>query len=141
MKLSNPVKYGIAAASILFLSLVNSSSEYQPSSQNNATQEYSVKQATTSQKVTPAIESASTAKIENTPVVKVAPITTPSPTPQPTLSNNNYYTNTAGNKVHSPAYSNSKPAGATAKCGDGTYSFSQSRRGTCSHHGGVSVWL
>jgi len=57
------------------------------------------------------------------------------------LSNNNYYTNTYGNEVHSPAYSNSVPAGASAKCGDGTYSFSQSRRGTCSHHGGVSEWL
>src|SRR5262249_26351548 len=30
------------------------------------------------------------------------------------------------------------PMGATAKCRDGTYSFSQSRRGTCSHHGGVA---
>jgi hypothetical protein len=33
------------------------------------------------------------------------------------------------------------PAGATARCNDGTYSFSQHRRGTCSHHGGVAVWL
>lgn len=59
------------------------------------------------------------------------------------LSNDNYYTNTYGNEVHSPAYSenNSIPAGASARCGDGTYSFSQSRRGTCSHHGGVSEWL
>ena len=59
------------------------------------------------------------------------------------LSNDNYYTNTAGNTVHSPAYSedNSIPVGATAQCRDGTYSFSQSRRGTCSHHGGVASWL
>lgn len=57
------------------------------------------------------------------------------------LSNNNYYTNTAGNEVHSPAYSNSIPVGASAQCRDGTYSFSQSRRGTCSRHGGVSRWL
>lgn len=58
-----------------------------------------------------------------------------------TLSNNNYYTNTAGNTVHSPAYSSSGvPAGASAQCRDGTYSFSQSRRGTCSHHGGVAEW-
>ncbi len=57
------------------------------------------------------------------------------------LSNNNYYTNTSGNTVHSPAYSNSVPAGASAECGDGTYSFSQHRQGTCSHHGGVSEWL
>jgi hypothetical protein len=33
------------------------------------------------------------------------------------------------------------PAGATAECNDGTYSFSSSRRGTCSHHGGVKRWL
>jgi hypothetical protein len=33
------------------------------------------------------------------------------------------------------------PAGATARCSDGTYSFSQHRSGTCSHHGGVEVWL
>jgi PBP1b-binding outer membrane lipoprotein LpoB len=57
------------------------------------------------------------------------------------LSNDNYYTNVNGNEVHSPAYSNSVPVGATAICGDGTYSFSQNRRGTCSRHGGVSQWL
>lgn len=57
------------------------------------------------------------------------------------LSNDNYYKNSAGNEVHSPAYSDSVPPGASAICGDGTYSFSQSRRGTCSHHGGVSQWL
>ncbi len=27
------------------------------------------------------------------------------------------------------------PAGATAQCRDGSYSYSASRRGTCSHHG------
>lgn len=57
------------------------------------------------------------------------------------LSNDNYYINTYGNEVHSPAYSNTVPAGASAQCMDGTYSFSQSRRGTCSHHGGVAQWL
>lgn len=30
--------------------------------------------------------------------------------------------------------------GATAKCADGTYSFSAHHSGTCSHHGGVAVW-
>jgi hypothetical protein len=33
------------------------------------------------------------------------------------------------------------PPGATAQCRDGTYSFSQHHSGTCSHHGGVAVWL
>lgn len=77
--------------------------------------------------------------------IYIAPTSKPTPIPAATtqsgLSNDNYYTNSAGNEVHSPAYSNSVPAGATAICGDGTYSFSQSRRGTCSHHGGVDMWL
>ncbi len=97
---------------------------------------------------TPAVTSAPA------PVVQ-APITLPIaaqqsvPAPKPQkqevpdsgLSNDNYYTNTYGNEVHSPAYSNSVPAGASAQCRDGSYSFSQSRRGTCSHHGGVAEWL
>ena len=33
------------------------------------------------------------------------------------------------------------PANATALCRDGTYPYSQHRRGTCSHHGGVAQWL
>ena len=35
----------------------------------------------------------------------------------------------------------SAPPGATARCNDGTYSYSQHRQGTCSHHGGVAEWL
>jgi hypothetical protein len=52
------------------------------------------------------------------------------------------YTNSNGNTVPSPSYSTdgNVPAGATAQCNDGTYSFSQHRSGTCSHHGGVAVW-
>ena len=52
-----------------------------------------------------------------------------------------YYTNSKGDKVQSPIYYSSPPEGATAECRDGTYSFSRSRRGTCSHHGGVKRWL
>ncbi len=52
-----------------------------------------------------------------------------------------YYRNSKGEKVQSPTYYTSPPAGATAICKDGTYSFSRSRRGTCSHHGGVRKWL
>ncbi|KAB1856847.1 DUF3761 domain-containing protein [Acinetobacter tandoii] len=51
------------------------------------------------------------------------------------------YVNSKGNYVPSPRKSNTKPNGATAKCRDGTWSFSQSTRGTCSRHGGVSSWL
>lgn len=52
-----------------------------------------------------------------------------------------HYINSEGQKVQSPTYYNSAPAGATALCRDGTYSFSRNRRGTCSHHGGVAKWL
>jgi hypothetical protein len=41
----------------------------------------------------------------------------------------------------SPTSTASSAGGATAICRDGTPSYSQHRRGTCSHHGGVSVWL
>ena len=51
-----------------------------------------------------------------------------------------HYINSYGNRVQSPTYYDSRPAGATALCRDASYSFSQSRRGTCSHHGGVARW-
>jgi hypothetical protein len=114
----------------------------------------------------PQVQGAQTQVVQPTvsavPIVSIIPVPTlspsstpnlPSPNPKPTpqstdntnsgLSNDNYYTNSSGNTVHSPAYSDGGgvPAGATAQCGDGTYSFSQHRQGTCSHHGGVSQWL
>ena len=51
------------------------------------------------------------------------------------------YVNVDGVRVPSPVFSDTKPAGATARCRDGSYSFSQHRQGTCSHHGGVSEWF
>ena len=108
----------------------------QPSTPSSAPLEAPITTQTQSATVVQGIDSA------------VAPVVTPVKSdPQPTaqdnsgLSNNNTYTNSADNQVHSPAYSNSIPQGASAKCRDGTYSFSQSRRGTCSHHGGVGEWL
>ena len=59
-----------------------------------------------------------------------------------TLSTGTSYQNVNNNTVHSPSYSsNGIPAGATAECGDGTYSFSLHHSGSCSHHGGVAQWL
>jgi resuscitation-promoting factor RpfB len=60
------------------------------------------------------------------------------PVQAPTSNSGSGYTNSQGNYVESPS---SNPAGATAQCSDGTYSYSQSRKGTCSHHGGVASWL
>jgi uncharacterized protein YgiM (DUF1202 family) len=50
------------------------------------------------------------------------------------------YINVDGVRVPSPVFSDTRPAGATARCRDGSYSFSQHRRGTCSYQGGVAVW-
>ena len=79
-----------------------------------------------------------------TPAVTApAPATTNTGTSDTNLSNTNTYTNVDGNTVHSPAASTDGtiPAGATAQCVDGTYSFSQHHSGTCSGHGGVAQWL
>jgi hypothetical protein len=51
------------------------------------------------------------------------------------------YDNVSGNCVHDPEQAPSPPAGATAECRDGDYSFSQHHSGTCSGHGGVAQWL
>ena len=67
------------------------------------------------------------------------PVKSPYQTPTPTEPVRTY-TNTYGNTVQSPTHYNSRPSGASAQCRDGSYSFSQSRRGTCSHHGGVAEW-
>lgn len=53
---------------------------------------------------------------------------------------NGTYVNVDGNTVARPYVAPSKPDGATAKCRDGTYSFSQNRSGTCSGHDGVATW-
>ena len=52
-----------------------------------------------------------------------------------------YYYNSNGTKVSSPVKAITAPYGASAKCKDGTYSFSKHRSGTCSGHRGVSKWL
>lgn len=51
------------------------------------------------------------------------------------------YTNVDNDEVQSPTYYREIPPGACAICGDGTFSFSKNRRGTCSRHGGVAEWL
>ncbi len=51
-----------------------------------------------------------------------------------------YYKNSNGACTKSPTASISWPAGASAKCRDGSYSFSAHRSGTCSRHGGVAAW-
>ena len=78
-----------------------------------------------------------------TPTPKVIVVSpTPTATPTSALSSSyNTYVNIDGNTVQDPTYSDTVPSGATAHCKDGTYSFSQHHSGTCSGHGGVSLWL
>jgi hypothetical protein len=59
----------------------------------------------------------------------------------PKCTTNGPYVNSKGQTVSRPENCSAAPKGATAQCRDGSYSFSQSRRGTCSHHGGVAKWL
>jgi hypothetical protein len=68
----------------------------------------------------------------------------PDPAPNESqLVEHGSYINKDGVRVHSPAHitDGTQPANATAKCRDGSYSFSKHHRGTCSHHGGVAHWL
>ena len=72
------------------------------------------------------------------------PLDLPTPTPWP-LSLPRFTTSCTtgtaivnGHCLRSPTIGNS--GGPSAICRDGTYSYSQNRSGTCSHHGGVAVW-
>jgi hypothetical protein len=69
------------------------------------------------------------------------PTHTPRSAPPGKCLSADYYVNSAGKCVHRPVQTQTAPKGTTAQCRDGSYSFSQSRRGTCSHHGGVAKWL
>jgi hypothetical protein len=80
---------------------------------------------------------------ELSPVHAPVSASNPATSPQFTPINcpNGSYANAEGNEVCRPYSAPSAPEGATAKCLDGTYSFSQTHRGACSHHGGVAEWL
>jgi hypothetical protein len=49
-----------------------------------------------------------------------------------------YYKNVSRHCVRSPG---KDPAGTSARCVDGSYSYSQHASGTCSDHGGVARWI
>lgn len=125
-------------------SVSNVSPTATPVSETSSVESDSVNLAASS---APTITTVVTPTLEPTKVTppSLAPtrIKTPTPTNESVSVSNKTYVNSAGQTVQSPSYTKdgSVPAGASAKCGDGTYSFSQSRRGTCSHHGGVARWL
>ncbi|WAL47931.1 MULTISPECIES: DUF3761 domain-containing protein [Rhodococcus] len=83
-------------------------------------------------------------EIEPAPAPPPAPAPAPAPAPDSGYSGGcgaNSYVNVNGNCIPGPVQAPTAPAGASARCADGTYSFSQNRRGTCSGHGGVDEWL
>src|SRR5438552_1434681 len=55
---------------------------------------------------------------------------------RPRCTDRGTYVNSQGKTVKRPENCSAAPQGATAQCRDGSYSFSQRRRGTCSHRGG-----
>lgn len=93
----------------------------------------------------PASPTPTLASVPTSPPTTAAPAPTSSPPTNPSPASscpNGSYVNVSGNTVCSPyASPGGAPAGATARCNDGTYSFSQHRQGTCSYHGGVAQWL
>jgi hypothetical protein len=104
--------------------------------------------ATTSATVVapPPVTTAPPALATTAPVVKQQPAANPpaakrTTTKQAASCSAGSYINVDSNCVPRPTQADSAPAGATAHCKDGTYSFSQHRQGTCSGHGGVAQWL
>jgi hypothetical protein len=95
------------------------------------------------------VSAGTTTPVSPAPTYTPPPSSTPPPTsaPSPTYTSPGcpagWYQNVYGNCIPGPSTSPTLPVpgGPTAICSDGTYSYSQTRSGTCSYHGGVSTWL
>jgi hypothetical protein len=69
---------------------------------------------------------------------------TPAPAPAPAPhrpANDNAAPPPASTQRKAPAPSTRQPGQPTAKCKDGSMSYSAHHSGACSHHGGVGQWL
>lgn len=135
-------KIGWGIAILVVLGIIAASHGSTPQSNNQPVNFQSTSQSSQDTSTPPSTPSDSTSSdSSSSSSTQTQDTTTPSsPTPQPTCTNGTYV-NSDGNTVCSPETSSTVPAGATAQCVDGTYSFSQHRSGTCSHHGGVAQWL
>ncbi len=134
---------GLSWAAFLF-----SNSISQPE-QSNKSQPQSLLSSNTN--TTPLV---GTTRATPSPTAEVKPKPSASPTPAPHPSpvepsnsnsqnygNTNTYRNSDGDLIPRPTKSVTQPVGATARCRDGSYSFSRHHQGTCSHRGGVAEWL
>lgn len=99
--------------------------------------------ATSTDQLTTPVEPETTTTIAPVTEVPQLPVTQPEAPPAHTEADcgSDSYVNVDGQCVHDPVSAGSAPAGATAKCKDGTYSFSKHHSGTCSGHHGVAEWL
>jgi uncharacterized protein DUF3761 len=86
------------------------------------------------------------------PIAAPAPARSPAPAVAPpppqagpavgsSCDEGTHYVNSDGACVPRPTAAATPPAGATAKCVDGAYSYSKHSQGTCSGHGGVAQRL
>ena len=90
---------------------------------------------------TPATNSSTAPVAKPSPTPSPTPVPTPTPTPSPKA----VATPAPPAPPPPPAppadpYAAAKAAGASAVCADGSWSFSKTRSGTCSGHGGVHWW-
>src|SRR3954451_9156424 len=133
---------GVGVASILALGALSSSQFAADTQTQTQTAAIVNSVATSSSNDDAQIATSSVSRIRQESASEQKPTTTPHLSGND-LSNDHTYTNVSGHQVHSPAYDvdGDIPAGASARCSDGTYSFSEHHRGTCSHHGGVAQWL
>lgn len=75
-------------------------------------------------------------------VTQAAPTVTPAPAwTRGPVSPIQATTTIAPAATSAPASTSAAPSGATALCKDGSYSFSQHRKGSCAEHKGVAQWL
>ena len=133
----------VAAVAILALAGCGSSAKSSPTT-TPATGRVTIRMrhGTTPKAAVPTTVPPQTVPADHVVPTTAAPVHVAPPTATPAQNcPNGSYVNSSGNTVCSPYQAPSVPAGATAKCGDGSYSFSQHRSGTCSHHGGVAQWL
>jgi hypothetical protein len=104
--------------------------DFQPLVNNAATVETAIPSVSpeTTTKSSPTISPTPKATVKATIAATKTPTPTKTATPKPIVQ-----------KTSEPVQ-DVNPSGATARCKDGTLSYSANRRGTCSHHGGVAVW-
>jgi len=88
------------------------------------------------------VGNASKAACKGTVAAAPTAASAPPPSPShPSPASAPIATRTPVSRSGAPATTNpAGPNGATAMCGDGTYSHSAHRSGTCSRHGGVKSW-